>query len=68
MSRYARGKEPYAPKMEHVEVPARHSVRIGHFVGRGGLWLRTQQPFNPRDRLESGGSLRIKLRGDHPAI
>ena len=24
MSRYARGKEPYAPKMEHVEVPESH--------------------------------------------
>ena len=27
MSRYARGKEPYAPKMEHVEVPESH-VRL----------------------------------------
>ena len=27
MSRYARGKEPYAPKMEHVEVPENH-VRL----------------------------------------
>ncbi len=33
MSRYARGKEPYAPKMEHVEVPESHvRLRVILFV------------------------------------